>query len=252
MEASNKDHYLRNQVLVIVFLVSMLVILLISVSIHDAFGAQTIGITLSESCKRSTSCVSIEYLVDTFDNTNQFISGEFVYDDSGKMFRQKSPFEYHWNWYYHNHQTIIAVEPDAKWIPRLDTHIVVEPSSFVYFHPNDFKVKQLNKTSTYQYCLAWKNGQCVKSETGTVTEKGDFARVQRNNQYFDSCGFARTSSDAILDTINFILSGCKNPEHEKSLEVIIMPAIPLDYSQMKWYAYNQWLNEAKQNCKAKC
>jgi len=107
----------------------------------------TIGIYKSNSCKAQTttgsgSCPTYEELVQKFDNTNQAMSGEFVWSDyDNDVYRAAPNFKNHYNFYqYAGLPTVLAVDPDAKWFNCCMTaQIFIEPSGFVYYD-NDLHV----------------------------------------------------------------------------------------------------------------
>jgi hypothetical protein len=108
----------------------------------------TIGIWKSNSCKASTmagsdTCPSYEDLAALFDNTNQAMSGKFVWDDEyNDVYRVTPDFQNHYNFYqYAGIPTLIAVDPDAKWYNCcMDAQIFIEPSNFVFYDNDDLAV----------------------------------------------------------------------------------------------------------------
>lgn len=107
----------------------------------------TIGIYKSNSCKAQTTtgvgdCPTYELLAQNFDNTNQAMSGEFVWSDyDNDVYRTSPNFVQHYNFYqYANLPTILAVDPDSKWFNCcMDAQIFIEPSGFTYYD-NDLAV----------------------------------------------------------------------------------------------------------------
>lgn len=107
----------------------------------------TIGIYKSNSCKAQTTtgfgdCPTYEMLVQNFDNTNQAMSGKFIWSDyDNDIYRAAPDFKSHYNFYqYADIPTIIAVDPDTQWFNCcMDAQIFIEPSNFV-FYDNDLAI----------------------------------------------------------------------------------------------------------------
>jgi len=108
----------------------------------------TIGIYKSNSCKAQTttgigSCPTYEMLVQQFDNTNQAMSGEFVWSDyDNDVYRAAPDFKDHQNFYqYAGLPTILAVDPDTKWFNCcMSAQIFIEPSGFTFFNNDELSV----------------------------------------------------------------------------------------------------------------
>lgn len=206
----------------------------------------TIGIYKSKACQALTSlgdekCPSYQLLVDSFDNTNQGISGEFVWsDEKNDIFRDVSSYVKSWNWYqYGGLPTIIAVDPEAKWFMCcMDARIVVEATDFVFFDHN-----QALDTGIYFP---------VYDEFGN--QLLDSSRLKFNkNVYIDGCSFARVAANLTLvtQTINYFWNHCEGKSPEL-LNYLYIPTIPLDPLQHEWYQYNDWLNRKALECRLKC
>jgi len=109
----------------------------------------TIGIYKSNSCKAQTqagdngSCPTYGALAQMFDNTNQAMSGEFVWSDyDNDVYRVAPDFKDHHNFYqYAGLPTILAVDPDTKWFNCcMSAQIFIEPSGFTFFEHDELSV----------------------------------------------------------------------------------------------------------------
>ncbi len=177
----------------------------------------TIGITLSKSCQLSLTCINYSTLATQFDNTNQGISGYFDLDG----FRGKPQYQNHWKLYeFSRFPVIIAIDPDARWIPNLNYHITVVPSHFTYFKAPDMKV--FNNT-----------------------------RIERVDSYIDSCVEATIYWSLVQATLNHLLSKCLITEYNAT-KVIAMPYIPYEMADSPSYKYSQWMAKSIRDCKVRC
>jgi hypothetical protein len=195
---------------------------------YEAIQPISIGIERSNSCKVSDNCISNRELVTLYDNTHQVYSGEFVDDGNGDIHRLSSEYERHWNIYpYVGMPVVIAVEPDARWIPYMTSNIIVEPSSFTYIDHGYNKVPMGLGTG------------------GNVTHY--------NNIFIKGCDWGRVNSDpiAINQLVEYFLSQCEK-ERPAQEEVIIIPNLPIVHGDHKWYQYSQWLKTMAEECKGRC
>jgi len=211
----------------------------------------TIGITFSNSCKASSTC-NINDAVKMYDNTNQFYSGFFeINNRTGNFERQQSQFKASWNFYQNPNQIIIAVDPQGEWIPYMDYHITVEPSAFVYFNQEDFKINPVSKNQTIVVCVSEHYGSPCVNKSFIVPVKTSPIRQQRENQFIDNCSRATTSYFALSDTINQFLNKC-GLKQEKYVVKVPLPQVPFEYKDSQWAKYDQWLKKSIQECKQKC
>jgi len=177
----------------------------------------TIGITLSKSCQLSLTCINYSTLATQFDNTNQAISGHF--DLNG--YREKPQYQNHWKLYeYSKIPVIIAIDPDARWMPNMNYLITIVPSHFTYFKAIDMKV--YNNT-----------------------------RTMRTDSYINSCVEATIHWSVVQETLNHLLSKCLITEYNATT-TIVMPYIPYDMADSPSYKYSQWMAKSIERCKVKC
>ena len=219
-----------------------------------ADGATMIGISLSNSCKLSDNCTTIKELVKEYDNTNQYLSGEFVSDGHGDLKRDAPRLKGdHWNIYKYTSQLLLVVDPDARWAQQMKSNIIIEPSNFVYFNPNDLVMKLNQTTKTTTFCKVYISGRCHSAIDVPLLEKQGFSRIERHNQFINkNCNHAITTAEHLADTINYILSNCTSTELDKSKIVVDTPLIPLNPDDLTFYKYTKWLNKAIKECKQKC
>lgn len=208
------------------------------------YNSISIGLFKSKSCAMVVAvggdCITNRELVKLFDNTNQAISGEFVFDPSTNDVRRTSAqMPFHWNFYKHaNMHFLIAVEPDIEWVKRdLDVQIVIEPSNFVYYdHGMEVDLTQFN-----------------------YTDDGSDELVLHHNVFVRGCSFARVASDPQLltDVMNYFQRGCSDPvgdewSPESQIERVTVTVLPTNPDDHDWYSYNKWLNQKLVECKTKC
>ncbi len=207
----------------------------------------TIGLFKSNSCITSTAsgldtCPKYEDLVNLFDNTNQAMSGKFVFsEEMNDIYRVSPDFKSHYNFYqYAGLPTILAVDPDAKWYGCcMDARIFIEPSNFVYYDSESLAVD----TGVWDIELD-DDGNPIWDEKRLTLQK---------NVYIDGCSFARVASNMTLitQTINYFWNQCEGRSPE-IFDYTYIPSIPIDYDDHMWYKYSEWINQMTQTCKSKC
>lgn len=201
----------------------------------------TIGLLKSNSCRIDISlggdCMPYKDML-MFDNTNQAISGHFVDDPENKDIRRTPPrFTNHVNFYQNSGMKyLFVVDPDINWFnTRTNIRIFVEPSDFVFYDNSALKVD----TTNFGY-------------SSNSTNKITFG----HDAYIEGCSFARVKGEPALvaKVISYFMNKCSSSDWKPSdqNEVMILPSIPLDPSDHKWYSYSKWMNKAMVECKTKC
>lgn len=243
----------------LVVLTVVLTILLFSFVEVDAqtlTHSQTFGITLSKSCQLSEQCPTYFELEQEFDNTNQFYSGIFNYTKDGIYERQPANYKNHWNFYTNPNLIVITVDPSGDWIPKLDHHIIIQPSEFSYFKAQDMKIEpryeNVTKWKPKQICADYRLDACWTVEEYTDQIKLEPQRTERVNQYINSCSRATIHFSALQDTMNQFLSDCKAEQTNEYVLNIPLPQIPFNYADSEWAKYAKWMQSAKTGCKDQC
>ncbi len=199
----------------------ILSIAMFSITLQDANATTQIGITLSGSCYRSILCPNYTTLAQEFDNTNQFLSGEFDHETG---LRKKAPLRNHFLIYdYARLPIVIGVDPDAQWILRMNYHITLEPSHFAYPDKAKGDSKVINNTISIQ-----------------------------EDVWIDSCRNARIHYSLLLETMNHLLSKCQQSDDFNYTKTTVRPYIPYAMTDHKYYNYTVWLAKSMQDCKVKC
>jgi len=189
------------------------------------YDAKLIGVNLSNSCISSGMmgglCPTYEDLL-SLDSSNQEISGGFsMYD--GYFHREKSQFVDSFRFYDTEDTIRIILDPHQELSSRIKM-ITIE-NKFGFF------------TDAYD----------KKLEDGLRTMKKD--------RIINDCYTANISSEnwrlLLPDTIFAFRNGCSNMEIDDTVK-FNMPYTKLDKSSFTQIKYQEWLKEAKLNCKVKC
>lgn len=155
--------------------------------------ATYISVILSEVCKVSTKCPSMKYLADAYDNSNRYLSGDFI-NSTGEWKRTEPKYTNVFELYRQsNNYLMIFVDPDDYTRTRTK-NIYIEPEIYDYFNRGDGDIKMKSVTSP--------NGTKV------------FERVVRQDfQISDGCntarmGWAGNGEKLFANLVAYFYSGC--------------------------------------------
>lgn len=186
-----------------------------------------IGIDISKTCETllknniETTCPGYD-LLRQLDSSNTVVSGDWINPD-GFVKRDTSPYENSWRWYDHDKQIRIIVDPPLGMSDRIKM-ITITNNFNVYFTPDDLKMD--NNTRK------WHEGR-----------------------YVDACKNAVVSSDSwkkwLPDTIHYLRTNCQITGLEE-LQIEIIEKTEIDITTSPNYQYEQWMINAKEECKDKC
>ena len=169
-------------------------------------------------------CPTYRELKDTFDNTLEPISGEFV-DMGYDVRRADSGYSDYWRYYYNMpFWQVITVDPDNDMLERAMV-ITVAASEFRYVteHSNELVL--------------------TKFENGTMTER---AYTYYENIAIDQeCRHATVAPDIELvgQVLKYFMEHCEGDRDFVMKNRIIMPYLSFDKFESQWYQYLLWLND---------
>ena len=169
-------------------------------------------------------CPTYRELKDTFDNTLEPISGEFV-DMGYDVRRADSGYSDYWRYYYNMpFWQVITVDPDNDMLERAMV-ITVAASEFRYVteHSNELFL--------------------TKFENGTMTER---AYTYYENIAIDQeCRHATVAPDIELvgQVLKYFMEHCEGDRDFVMKNRIIMPYLSFDKFESQWYQYLLWLND---------
>ena len=197
--------------------------LLQEIKVHDA---KLIGVRISDNCiimakLGNSTCPTYEDLVH-LDSSNQEISGKFSLHD-GWYHREKSQFTDSFRFYDTEDEIRIIVDPHWEISSRIKM-ITIESDFGLFTDAYDRKL-----TEGY--------------------------RVMQQGRVIENCYTANISSDnykmLLPDTIFTFRNGCESAEISDKL-YFNMPLTKIDKSTSPNVQHQQWLKEAKLNCKELC
>ena len=189
-----------------------------------------IGIYLSTTCEKSTSCPNYKELADQFDSSNRYLSGEFSQDKEGIWHREKPRLKNIFEYYRQGmglHSINIFVDPDA-YTAKYVKVITIEPSIPVYIDNADMKMK-LNNTSQ------------------------QFQRIERHGFHIDGCssaqiGWKENGAQVLADMVNHFYRDCAGTFPHDPVEKIYIPRTVFTDCG-KWCEYTKWMADAKERSK---
>ena len=169
-------------------------------------------------------CPTYRELKDTFDNTLEPISGEFV-DMGYDVRRADSGYSDYWRYYYNMpFWQVITVDPDNDMLERAMV-ITVAASEFRYVteHSNELVL--------------------TKFENGTMTERAD--TYYENIAIDQECRHATVAPDIELvgQVLKYFMEHCEGDRDFVMKNRIIMPYLSFDKFESQWYQYLLWLND---------
>lgn len=165
--------------------------------------ATYISVILSKVCKHSPKCPTMKYLADTYDNSNKYLSGDFVFDNKTDEWKRTSPkYSNVFDLYKQsNNYLMIFIDPDDYTRLRTKT-IIIEPELNEYFNrgQGDLKVKFDENTKSYQ-------------------------RIIREDFQISSCSIARmgwagNGEKLFSNIIGHLYSGCTKDIGQNNTKII--------------------------------
>ena len=169
-------------------------------------------------------CPTYRELKDTFDNTLEPISGEFI-DMGYDVRRADSGYSDYWRYYYNMpFWQVITVDPDNDMLERAMV-ITIAANEFRYVteHSNELVL--------------------TKFENGTMTER---AYTYYENIAIDQeCRHATVAPDIELvgKVLKYFMEHCEGDRDFVMENRIIMPYLSFDKFESQWYQYLVWLND---------
>lgn len=147
-----------------------------------------IAIRVSDSCERIDYCPNIKDLADKFDNSNKYLSGDFIFDNNTNKWHRSSPkipnvFELY---RYTNLPWVLWVDPDDYTWDR-SKQIIIEPQ-LRYIDRGDkidetrirYEYEGLKLVGCSEALIGWKN-----SESGNMT--GEAILLDVLNYFYSNC-----------------------------------------------------------------
>lgn len=188
-----------------------------------------VGLVLAKSCtvliknNFPTNCPTYEDLA-VLDSSNTLVSGSFVYDDDGFYHREEPKYQNSWNWYKHDDEIRLIVDPSGGLEDRIPT-IIITNNLGIYTTPEDRKIGD------------------------------DNVRQYREGRYIENCWTASVSDQlwgsVLTDTVNMLRTGCTETTYNE-IKREALETTEIDITTSPFWQYTQWLNETKNNCKTIC
>lgn len=178
-----------------------------------------ISIRVSEACLISGTCPTYKELADLYDNSNRYLSGDFVYNNDTKTWKRESPkmtnaFEYY---KFTNMPWIVWVNPDDYTWDR--TKQIVIESELRYHDRRDVIENQIR--------IEYEGLNVDDCKTATI-------------------GWKNNGSEILLDLLNHFYSNCKEPlEFDPTVEIFMESKIFEDCDRECFYFKEQFKESIK-------
>lgn len=164
-----------------------------------------ISIRLSTSCTLIDYCPTVKELATAYDNSNKYLSGDFIEGENGKWVREsprvKNVFEFY---KFINQPWVLWVDPDDYTFKRTK-QITIHPHISAYADSQDifeYQTRVEYKNIKYEECYFAKIGWKDK-ETGEIIGK-----------------------ELLLDVLNHFYSNCKEPiNYDPKFEIFVKSTI---------------------------
>ena len=191
-----------------------------------------ISVILSEVCKLSLKCPSMKYLADAYDNSNRYLSGDFV-NDTGEWKRTKPKYSNVFELYRQsNNYLMIFVDPD-DYTRQRTKNIFIEPELYDYFNrgQGDLKVKSITA------------GNGTKIFERTIRE--DFQILSCHNARM---GWSGNGDKLFSNIVAHLYSGCTRDIGQNNTKIITTKAVEhIDCGPQCQYL--NWLKNATETAK---
>jgi len=163
-----------------------------------------ISVILSEVCKLSLKCPSIKYLADSYDNSNRYLSGDFV-NNTGEWKRTNPKYTNVFELYRQsNNYLMIFVDPD-DYTRQRSKNIFIEPELNEYFNRGQGDMQVKTKTL----------GNGTKIFERTMRE--DF---QISNCQVARMGWANNGEKLFSNIVAHFYSGCTRDIGQNNTKII--------------------------------
>lgn len=175
--------------------------------------------------KTEQICPTYRDLRDTFDNTLEPISGEFI-DHGYDIRRDVSGYKEYWRYYYNlPNWKVITVDPDVDMMHRA---MIIEIQASTFTFPADNQ-GQLN---------------LARYDNGTMSERGYI--YYKNVSINDECRHANVAPDMELvgKVLQHFMNECEDNLDYQRENIVTIPYISFDKMDSQWYQYISWLNNA--------
>jgi len=169
-------------------------------------------------------CPTYRELRDTFDNTLEPISGEFV-DMGYDVRRDDSGYKDYWRYYYNMpFWQVITVDPDHDMLERAMV-ITVAANEFRYAtdHQNDLVLTRHDNGTMSQRSYTYYENVAIDQECRHATVAPDI--------------------DLIAKVLKYFMEHCEGDRDFVMENRVIMPYFAFDKFESQWYKYIEWLNK---------